>query len=492
MGEKRAQKSDGTTTIIRGNRIVGNLPAKRALSPVSGDRIGSQGVSNQEDSRPSIDSVYSLFADQDSPEALELAQDDFQSWVLHAAFAPEGDSSRGQYWEGATRYATTPEGRAALERIVSNSETTESLRSAAGAMLAEVEMYGNDIRESWLIAPGDIDEQQPLAEALIAPGAHVSFDSRERLSPDTRVLGASHVSYESRTSGSVTLNNAMLYAATVTDSVVEDSSLKKATVTDSMVVQATVEFQRQTSSYEQDTYPTSVSGSTIGPGGYVTGATVTDSKVLGEVVGTGADKAGLVDSQRVPHFYEVFTNGYGDQVSERARVQIGEAAEKATHARVRSSIVGQGSKVRNSHLDHVVLNDGVDVDTAVVENSTLEGTSHVAGTFVHEREKLKGYNLLEQITPRDRRARVANVKLTREYIGEAAEVTKQSHVESATRDGVLVTRYRTRFRTRARRAIWAYTTTTVDPRTGSPIREFVGYDKGKNSSRAVQDLKNAF
>jgi len=492
MGEKRARKSDGTTTVFRGNQIVGNLPAKQALSPISGDAVGSLSLPSQENSPPNIDSVYSLFTDQYDSESLEAAQEEFQSWVLSAAFASEEDSSRGKYWEGATRYATTPEGRAALERIVSNSETTESLRIAADVMLAEVERYSDDIRKSWIVNPEQLENQQPLAEAAIGPDVYVSLDSKTQLSPDTKVLGNSEVAYESETMGSVTVHDSILHGAHVTDSLIEKSSLQHASVANSQIADATISYQKDASPAENERFRTSVSGSTIGPGADIRGATIDKSTVLGEVIGTGAKKAGLADSRSLDGIYEVFTNGLGEEVSERARTKLGEVAEEATHARVISSVVGRGSKVRNSHLDHVVLSDGVGVDTAVIENSTLEGTSHVAGSFIHERKKLRGYTMLQQITPRDRRARVANVKLTREYVGEAAEVTKQSHVESVTGDGVLVTRYRTRFRTRARRAVWAYTITTVDPRTGSLLREFVGYDFGKNASPKVQKLKNSF
>lgn len=485
MGERRVKRDRGAVTVIRDGQIINNLPGAGALHPVSGSGLGSQAVPSENVATPGVDALYSVFAGKGSAAALEAAQDDFQSWVLHAAFAPEGDSTRGRFWEGATRYATTAEGRAALERIAANGETTPALRSAAGAMLAEVELYGEDIEQGWLVPAEVLAEQPPLGEPLIEPSAHVSSDSKDNLSPDTQVLGTSNVTFGSRTEGPVTLRNAKLYDAKVTDSVIEESSVEHATVTNSTVDQATVAFQRYASTNEQALFPTSVSGSTIGPGGYVVGATVTDSTVLGEVVGTSAAEAGLVNRNHIGEYYESYVNGFGDTSSERARPRIGEIAEEATHARVVRSTVGQHSAVRNAHLTDVVLKDGVDVDTAVVENTTVEGTAHIAGSFTHERKVLKGYRWLQEIIPRDRRARVSNVTLTREFVGEAAEVTKQSHVKSLAADGMVITRYRTRFRTKLRRAVWAYTTTTVDPRTGSLKREFVGYDHGDESTPEV-------
>jgi hypothetical protein len=493
MGEVRSRKTDGTTTVIRNGRIVGNLPSGRALSPTSGPQLGSQVGPDSGPDTPTVDSLYTVFAGRNSIDALEAAQDDFQSWVIHAAFASEDDSTRGRFWEGATRYATTPEGRAALERIAANSDTTPALRTAAGVMLAEVDLYGEDIERAWVVSEVADDDAQPARNtAFVASTASVAPSCSESLSSGTSVLGHSSLQKASKTEGVVTLTDTDVEDSTVSDSVVENSTLRQVRIANSTVSGAHIAPARYVHTISDDPTPTSVTDSTVGAGAEIFGATVKDSVIHGHIEGTGASAAGLASTRNVTKYYEVYVNGMGEERSEYADLSIGLAAEHATHSRVTKSTIHQGSSVRNAHLDGVTLKDGTDIDTAIVENSTLEGTAHIGGSFTHKITTLRGYSLLKQIIPRDRRARVSNVHLTREFIGESADVTKQSHVESTTRDGVLITRYRTRFRTKMRRAIWAYTTTTVDPETGSLKRQFVGYDDPREPSRDVQRLADQF
>lgn len=426
--------------------------------------------------------------------AVAEARAEFHAWVEKAVFAEEDDSARAVHWDGASRYATTEEGRRALEQIANNLETTPQLRRAAGAMLLEVEQHGEDIRNTWIVAPHEDDSPVPRPRAAIVDAdSSVFADDLGRMSPDTQVTGGSKVR-RSTTHGDVLISASSVDDSTITRSTVHQSQVADATVTDSTLTGATVyepTYPRR-SSVEVARCPTQVERSTLSPGADVSSAHVSDSTVHGTVVGTGVHTARLFSSEEVGRFYEKYRTPLGEETNYHARPEIGVAAETATHSRVAHSTVGAGSTVRNSHLTYCLVKDGVDTEFAVIESSTLEGTAHIRGEFRHDTQPLVGYKVLHEIIPRDRRARVSNVRLTREYIGPAAEVTRQGHVKSVVKDGVVVTRYRTRFRTGLRRAVWAYTTTRVDPSTGSLQREFAGYDDGVDSSPVVRALSSLF
>jgi len=445
-----------------------------------------------------LQSFDTLDSDLSREDALLEARKDFTRWVEHAVFAEEGDTTRGRYWEGATRYATTPEGEWALRKISENPDTTSTLRTAAGAMLVEVEEYKATIRSGWLVEDEsfDLSAAPAPATALVEEGAYVDKACLPYLSPDTKVTGPSaQVVSSSRTTGTVLISESEVSNAGITDSYLSDgSSVRDAHIYDSTLSGASVRGREDRTLSEYTSHPTIVRGSNLGQGSRVAGALVQDSAVEGSVVGTGTKNAGLVDSKRISDYYEVYYYaGSSIQHSDKADPKIGKEAEAAAYSKVVGSKIGKRSEIRNSSLANTVVKDGVNTNMAIISDSTLEGTAHVAGNYEHRLEKLEGYSVLEGITVRDRRARVSNVRLTREFIGEAAEVEKQSHVESVVQGGMVVTRYRTRFRTRRmRRAIWAYTTTKVDPKTGSLERQFVGYDNGSDSSPAVRQVMSLF
>lgn len=426
--------------------------------------------------------------------AIEEAQQEFHAWVGSAVFAEADDTTRGKYWEGATRYATTDEGYSALKSIAENPETTPTLRAAAGAMLLEVERYREEIRGGWVVSATSEEETPARLTPMIEETAFVSYDSEENLSSGTQVLGNSKVGGNTRTSGEVIIKDSAVDNAYVSRSQLDQARVDSAIVKDSSITRARVIERNQFGlSDSERTLQTTVEGSVLSEVAEVSGASVTASRVEGTILGSGARDAGLKNSNEASKYYQTYTRGYDSYVySEKADSRIGQIAEEATYSKVTRSTIGKGSVIKNSHVSNSVVKDGVDTDLAVIENSTLEGTAHVRGSFVHETKKLPNYNYLEEIIPRDRRARVANVHLTREFIGEAAEVTKQSHVQSMVKDGVVITRYRTRFRGRMRRAVWAYTTTTVNPQNGSLKREFVGYDHGKESIPEVSRLISYF
>lgn len=70
-GKQYYNKGDGTKTVVKGGRIIGNLPSDRATTPVSGEGIGTVAQDPKADAnRATLDSVSIAYhAYRDKPEA---------------------------------------------------------------------------------------------------------------------------------------------------------------------------------------------------------------------------------------------------------------------------------------------------------------------------------------------------------------------------------------------------------------------------------------
>lgn len=69
-GKQYYSKGDGTKTVVKGGRIIGNLPSGRATAPVSGEDIGTVAQNSKaDDDRATLDSVSIAYrAYQEKPE----------------------------------------------------------------------------------------------------------------------------------------------------------------------------------------------------------------------------------------------------------------------------------------------------------------------------------------------------------------------------------------------------------------------------------------
>jgi hypothetical protein len=492
MGEMRkVRKGDGSTTVMRGGKIVGNLPGSRSnVPPTEPYAPGAEAV-ERGDETVSVESLHAAFRMQTHEEMLTSAKADFDSWVTAATFAELGDSSRGRFWEGAAQFASTPEGDEVLQRIASNPATTSTLRSAALALQEEVRRNKEAIQSTW--TPDVVDEsdyttpQAPLGRAYIDLTAIVHYKNMDRLSPETRVLNHSRVDADSVTFGAVIIDASQLESAHIQQSEIAGSTILHAMVRTSMVEQSTISDEKRLP-HERMRLRTTVIDSRLTDGAIVEGAHVEGSRIEGTVRGTGTSDAGLVDRENAPEYY-VYDN-YGG--TDRADPDIGSRAEEATYSKVSFSHIGKGSLVENAVVSDSTIEGSGTARFARISNATISGTARVEGTYEHRLEILPGYTVLKSISVFNRRADVANVTLDREYIGPSAEISSPRHVRSVVKGGMLYTRYRTRRKGSGPfRRSWGYTKVSVDPSTGSLNYDFLGFS-GNSANDAVRTVEGLF
>lgn len=410
----------GTFIRTSKGRFAGSIGDGKTKAPTAPER--PVGAVEQAPEEPSLLDVVQAYQDRLTRPTLEEwldSRDDFHQWVALSSFEEESeDARRGRYWEGATRYVSTPGGQQALAAILDNPDTPACLRSAAERLEMEMAAHHDSVKAEWSAELAGQRAAQSL-DAALRPTAAIDAQARVEegvvLEPTVSVHGDSVIHAGAFIGGDTSIESSrLLFGTTVVSSVIRDSIAETVFIHDSRVIGAEVRDCRVPSA--RKSAPTRVTNSELSEGSLVSLAEVRSSTIAGRVVGTNA---------------------------------------AGRHTTVSRSRVGQGAEVADAQVTDSILARGSSVQHADVRHAHLSGTARVEGTA-------------------EQPSRVENVSLDREFIGPNADVSSSDDVSSVVREGVLYTRYRTQSRSLMGRRVWAYTEARVRPHDGTLTRAYLG------------------